>query len=388
VIVQYNKITPKHRSLVRVIESKAYIGYIRYLLLKRWPFERVKKELMRLGLAWNEQPDFEIYFKEVLIPAITKAGLLKYYKKYKSGMKDETLTFQDTFENSDKDRISFVELIQQLDAEHFFAEEIVNYYGGTINIPNHPLTGEPLISREKPVDLVALLQNPKRYLIEQLLVEGYSPKQISEHLFQRFDMELFPNEIKVYAKSFFNVKRQDISRLIDNLQVEKDDLERKIAEIKRRSPQDFSFGERFEILSTMNEKIEELSKMIRKLNGVHSGTAFNAAVLEVTDMREIFKDVIVRAHRRFREMDERTEDEVVAPLKSVLDMMAKATDKILGIDDVLNQKTNKTINEEMLEVIMPTLDRIAQEERESMYNYKDGSKNYDEEDNDAIIGFD
>lgn len=389
-IVRYNKISPENRSLVRSIESKAYVGYIRYLLLKRWPFERVKKELMRLGLAWNEQPDFEIYFQEVLFPAIKAKSLTKYYRKYKDNMEDETLTFHGTFGNSDKDRVSFIELLQYFEIEQFFTEEIIDHYGGTMNIPNHPLTGDPLISKDKPVDLVAMLQNPKRHVIEDLLIEGYSPTQISDHLYQRYDLEITPNEIKVYAKSFFDIKRQDISRLIDSLQTEKDAVEQRILETKRKSIKDFSFGERFEVLSALQDKSDRLAKMIRKLNGVHSGASFNAAVLEVTDMREMFKDVMVRAHKRYRDMDDRTEDEVVAPLKSVMEMMVKATDKILSIDEVLSRKTTKSINEEMLEVIMPTLDRIEQEEREAMYTYKEEIRKGDEdedEDNEPILGF-
>jgi hypothetical protein len=392
-IVQYNKIAPENRTLVKSIESKAYIGYVRYLLLKRWPFERVRKELMRLGLAWNDQGDYETYFREVLYPLIQKSNLTKYYKKYRFGMKDETLSYGSTFGRSEKDRAAFIDILKLLEIEQFFAEEIAFHYGGALNIPNHPKTGEPLISRDKPIDLVELLQNPKRHKIEQLLVEGYSPKQISEHLFQRYDIELTAEEIKVYAKSFFNVKRQDIQRLIDSLQLEKESLDNRLIEVRRRPTSDFSFGERFEVISAISGKIEELNGMIRRLSGVHTGATYNAAVLEVTDMREMFKDVMTRAHRRFRDMDERTEDDVVAPLKNVMDMMVKATDKILGIEDALSQKQTKSINEEMLEVIMPTLDRIEREEREAQYAYSDEVKKKDKNKDDdtskeRIIGFD
>lgn len=388
-IVQFNKITPEHRSLVRSIESKAYVGYIRYLLLKRWPFERVRKELMRLGLAWNEQEDFQIYFQEVLYPVIQKFQLTTYYKQYRTKMEDTPLAFSSTFGTSEKNRVAFVDLLKHMEMEQFFAEEIVSHYGGLTSIPNHPETGEPLLSRERrPVDLVELLQNPRRYVIEHLLVEGYTPKQITEHLFQRYDMELTPHEIKTYAKSFFNVKRQDMQRLLDTLQTEKEALENRLFEVKKRPPQDFSFGERFEMISAINNKVQELSTMIKKLSSVHTGASFNAAVLEVSDMREMFKDVMLRAHRRFREMDERTEDDIVGPLSSIVNMMSKATDKIIGIEDVLNRKVTKTINEEMLEVIMPTLDRIEQEEKEAMYSYKEVSKQTDEDDHNVILGLD
>jgi hypothetical protein len=342
-----------------------------------------------MGLAWNEQEDCEVYFREVIYPLIQKFKLEKYYKKYRFGMKDETLSIS-SFGGSETDRIAFVDLVKTLEIEQFFAEEIVNFYGGMLNIPLHPQTGEPIIARERPVDLIELLQNERRYAIEHMLVEGYSPKQISEHLFQRYDMEVTPHEIKTYAKSFFNVKRHDIQRLLDSLTDEKDALEEKLFEVKRRPPDDFSYGERFEIVSAISNKIKELNSMLKKLSGVHLGATFNSAVLEVTDMREMFKDVMVRTHRRFRELDERTEDEMVHPLNSLVNMMAKATDKIIGIDDVLNQKATKTINEEMLEVIMPSLDRIEKEEKEAMFLYKQTLKesNDDEDDDNGIIGLD
>lgn len=391
-IIQYNKIAPEHRDTVRSIDSKSYVGYIRYLLLKRWPFDRVRRELMRLGLAWNDQEDFEIYFKEVLYPPIKKFNLTKYYKKYKQdmdGMKGQPLLYGDSFGTSEKTRIDFIKLIHHLDIEHFFAEEIIAFYGGVTNIPNHPSTDEPIIVREKPVDLVEMLQNPKRHVIDRMLVDGYTTRNISDYLFQRYDMELTPNEIKVYARSFFNVTRQDMQRLIDSLENEKDELSNRLIEVKRRPVEDFSFGERFEVLSVMSHKIEELSDMIKKLTNAHSNTAFNAAVLETSDMREMFKDVMIRAHRRFREMDERTEDDVISRLNAIVNMMSKATDKVMNIEEVLSQKATKSINEEMLDVIMPTLERIENEEREAMYSYKDAQDKKEDwdDDDDDILGF-
>ena len=383
-IVQFNKITPNHRDVVRKMEAKAYIGYIRYLLIKRWSFERVRKELMRLGLAWDEKRDFEIYFQEVLYPIIRKYKIQQYYKLYRFGLSDEMLTMR-TFKGNEMERITFIEMIKKLEIEQFFAEEIIHHYGGSHNLPNHPETGEKILSDEQPVDLVEILQNEKRYVIEQLLVEGYSPQQITDHLERRYDIEMSPEQINVYAKSFFDVKKQDVTRLLDSLHTEKETLENHLMELKSKAPGEVSIGERFEIVSNISDKINRISTMIKKLSSVHTGAAFNSAVLDVTDMREMFKDVMVRSHKRFRDMDERTEDDIISPLNTIVAMMAKATDKILSIEEVLSQKTTKSINEEMLEVITPTLDRIEQEEREAMFAYR--QSNSKEEDDDDIIGF-
>ena len=104
-------------------------------------------------------------------------------------------------------------------------------------------------------------------------------------------------------------------------------------------------------------------------------------------MREMFTDVMTRAHKRFRDMDERTEDEVIVPLNSLVNMMAKATDKILGLDEIINQTSTKSISEEMLDVIMPTLERIEREERDAHFTYKNLEQKPESED-DEILGFD
>lgn len=391
-ITQYNKITPEHRNVVRSIETKSHVSYIRYLLLKRWPYDRLRRELMRLGLTCPEKEDLVIYFLEVLSPKIKDCKLGKYYTKYQQDLDDSILFYSSTFKNSETDRVSFIDLLNLFEVTQFFAEEIAEHYGSYTEIPTHPTTGEPLIPKEKPVDLVEILQNPKRHVIESLLLEGYSPKQISDHLSMRFDMELSANEIKTYAKSFFDVKRQDIQRLLDSLHSEKENLENQLHEIKRRPKSDFSFGERFELISVTKEKLEQLNKNISKLSNIHTSAAFNSAVLEVSDMREIFSDIMVRAHKRFRDMDERTEDDVVAPLNNLVNMMAKATDKILTVNEILSQTATKSVNEEMLEIIQPTLERIEREEKEAMYAYKKtyegDSEDMESEEEIDIIGYD
>ena len=149
----------------------------------------------------------------------------------------------------------------------------------------------------------------------------------------------------------------------------------------------------------MKKKITELGDMIRRLSSMHTNTSFNAAVLETTDMRDAFKDVFTRTYRRYRDLDERTEDEVVKSLNTVVNMMTKVTDKILSIDDVLSQKVSKSVNEQIIEAVMPTLERIEEEEREAMYAFKqanlnanndseDDSDDISDEDDGGILGFD
>lgn len=393
-IIQYNKVSPEHRSLVRSIQSKSYSGYIRFLLIKRLPYDGVKKELLRLGLSWNEQEEYKIYFQQVLLPIIKQFRLLKYYRTYQYGLKGERLTFKKTFGTSEKDRIQFINMCQLLEIDQFFTQEIVNHYGGMKNIPNDPATGKPLIKLEAPVDLVGILQNPKRHVIERLLLDGYTPKQISSHLDLRFDMILTPEEIKAYAKSFFNVQRADMERLVEAFQEEKIALQEKVKEIKAQDPGEFTFGEQYEALSALNTKITQIDQSIKRLSKVHTDVSFNAGTLEAADVREMFTDVLARVHKRFRRMDERTEDSVVAPLNMLVGMMDRSTNNILKIDGILSDEVSKSIQEEIADVYTPHIDRLEEEKREAFYTYKEVLKEsekerqYEEEDENDIIGFD
>ena len=393
-IVHYNKVDPKHRSLVRSIQSKGYSGYIRYLLVKRMSCDRIRKELLRLGLSWNERDEYIIYFREVMYPLVKKYKLTKYYKTYQYGLSGDTLTFRETFQTSETDRANFIDLCRELEIDDFIVEEVFDYYGGRQNLPNHPSTGKPLIENERPIDLVGILQNPKRHVIERLLLDGYSHKQISGHLFQRYDMDLPAEEIKVYAKNFYNVQRTDMERTIDLLQEEKANLENQLREVRDKKSADFTVGERYETLSVLTNKITQLDSSIKRLSGVHTDLAFSAGALEIADVKEMWTDVMVRAHRRFREMDDRTEDEVVQPLNTLASMMDRSTNNILKVDGILNQEQSKSIQEEIAEVYMPTLDRLEQEKNEAFYEYKkhikqsEQERTYEEEDELDILGYD
>ena len=221
-----------------------------------------------------------------------------------------------------------------------------------------------------------------------MLLDGQSHKQISSFLFQRYDAILEADEIKAYARTFFNYQRADIARLIDTLQDEKQFLEQQVFETKKMPPEEFTPGERYERLAILNSKITELSNNIKRLSQVHTNSTLNAAVLEASGMREMFGDVMIRAHRRFRALDDRTEDAVIIPMNNVVNMMKTATDKILQMDAILSQESSKTIQEEILENVMPNLERIEEENKEAMYAYQKVYEDVEEEDeDDGIIGF-
>lgn len=366
-LIRYSKFDEQTRDRIRALESRGHIGYIRYLLMRRWPLVKINGELMKLGLSWAEEDDMQLYFQTAMYPVIQQFKLESYYKSYRDRRFVEPLDFQVTFQRSETDRQRFCSCVAAMEIEFFFANEILKHYGHVDNIPK--VNGEPVVRIERTPDFTTVLNHPKRHIIEGMLIEGRTPKMISDHLDRSYDIQLPARDILLFASAFFKTKRRDLERTIDDLQDEIDKLRESINVIKRAPESNMTIGEKSTAIANATLKIEQLESTVKRLQGHHSHSAFNAGVLENAQIREMFADVMIRSHRRYVMMDERTEEEVVAPLKAIVDMMAKATEKIVAMDDRIAATTKKEISEEMLEVITPSLERVLEEEREAHRKY-------------------
>lgn len=366
-LIRYSKFDEATRDRIRALESKGHIGYIRYLLMRRWPYAKINGELMGLGLSWVEEDDLRMYFKLALYPIIQQFKLDDYYKHYRDSRPAESLAFHATFQRSEKARENFCLCIIDMEIDFFFSNEILEHYGSRDHIPHRD--GKPIIHIEKVPDFTEVLNHPKRHIIEAMLIEGRTPKMISDLLDKSYDIQLPARDILMFASAFFKTKRRDLERTIDDLQDEVQKLNESIYVIRNTSENKMSIGAKSTAIANIKIKIEQLEGTIKRLMGHHSHSAFNAGLLEYAQIREMFADVMIRSHRRFQDLDGRTEDEVVAPLKAIVDTMAKATDKIMSLDDRIQATTKKDISEEMLEVIMPSLDRVLEEEREAHRKY-------------------
>lgn len=379
-IIRYHQLDSYVRDDIRSLENKGHIAYIRYLLLKRMTINEIDAELARNGLAGASHQQYKRYFEHVLMPLLTKAKLAKYYKRYRETYKDASLSFDRTFSGSETDRISFIEIAKETETDAFFNKEFINFYK-VANIPSDD-HGKPLIANLK-IDWADLLLHEKRHIIDGMLADGHSAASISEHLDTMYDIQLPKVKITQYAKSFMNTQRKDFERVIEGLEHEKNSIEEQIQYV-RDNEDDFTIGERVSSISTLKSKKEQIDAQMKRLKGAHSNASYSQGALEFANIREMFSDVALRAHRRFKMMDERSEDSIVDPLSKLVGMMAKASDKIERMEEVMNQTTNQTVSEQMLEVVIPTLDRVEEEERKALELYQRTFAQPEEEEADII----
>lgn len=390
-LIRYNKLDDYSRDRIRFLENKGHVGYIRYLLMRRIPLSQISSELLRLGLSGAEEEDYLLYFEKALYPVIQKYKLTSFYRSYLKDKEKERLSFTTTFKKSEVSRKAFCECIKDMEIDHFFSREIVNYYNGAANVPLIEETNEPIIMTEKVPDWTEMLNHPKRHVIDGMLVDGKTSKMIASYLDEKYDVQMPPAFIGMYAKAFFRVQRRDLERTIDDLSTEKEKLEQSLKVIKEADEIQMTIGEKSAAIATTKTKISQLDTQIKKLSGHYSEAAYNEGVLEFAQMREMFADVMVRTHKRFVIIDDRNDDDGIGNLNTIVSMMGKATDKILSLENTMKDNSKKTIVEEMLEVTIPSLERIEEEERQAKEEYKEilyAHANDDDEDDDEIIGMD
>ncbi len=368
-ILSYHKWSPEDRDRIRAIENKPHVGYIRYLLCQRMPFQRIGNELMKLGFSPVEPNELYFYFRQVIFPVFQKHNIQRYYYHYKIDRDTELLSFQNTFGQAEDDRKIFCRCIHMLEIEFFFANEILAYYNN-VNFPVDPDTGLPIITIERTNALTQVLQHPKRHVIETMLADGKTPKHISAYLDKTFGVELEPRDIHHYANAFFKIRRKDLERTIEDLQEEKEQLESSLSYIRTHEQEFGSLSERAAAIGETKKKINDLDTIIKRLQGHHTHHAYHAGVLEYANLREMFADVMLRTHKRFVDIDDtQPETDAVNYLSTVVGMMSKATEKILSIDEKTKENSKKSVSDEMLEVIMPSMERIEREEREAFQKY-------------------
>lgn len=364
-IIRYHKIAHQARDSIRKLESKGHMPYIRYLLLKRTPMHTINMELTRMGLSVGTEQQYEFYFDEVLFPLIKKYKLTIHYKAYKTHKKDKELNFSKTFGKNDIERVFFCQVVKETDTQQFFTSDIRKYYG--VNIPLD-INGDPVFTYESNRDLTVVLMHEKRHIIDGMLADGFSPSRVSTALDEKYDIEVKPELIADYGKSFMNFKRKEVETLIIELQEDRDALQQQLDYV-RETDDEFSMGERVVVISSLRNNIAEMDQKIRGLQSAHATSSFGQGVMEYGHIREMFTDIMQRSYKRYKSIDRRTEDAVVDPLAKIVTVMAKATEKILSIDTAMSQTTKKTITEEMLEVISPTLARVEEEERLARAEY-------------------
>lgn len=389
-IVKLSRFDEHTREQVRFVERKAHVGYIRYLLLRRIAADDLNRELLRLGLSTVPAETLVLYFQNVLYPVIVKQRLKSFYERYRKALDVPELTLY-TFSRDEDARMSYLELLAEVGVDYFIVNEALEYYGSSDLIPTYP-DNQCYITTERVPDWETILNHEKRYVIDGLLIDGKTPRMITDYFADVYGDDMLDEDaVTFYKKAFYNVTRQDLKLTIEKIDEELRQVEMQIRDV-RDGTIPMTISERSFVLATLRNKKQNHMEQIKRLSSHYSDASFSHGTLEATNLREMFADIAQRTYKRYVTADYRQEDNAVKTLDTLVSMLEKTSNQVLKIDDILINQSKKTVAEEMLEVIHPSMERIEKEQREDMQRYQRVVQTADatvpKEEGGDIIGFD
>lgn len=386
--IRYSQFDEETREKIRYVERRGHVGYVRYLMIRRFSYDALNRELLRLGLSPVPEEHLACYFEKVVYPEIIRAKLKGFFARYFRKDKVSELTLY-TFGKDDEARRRYLLLSRALHIDFFLADEARGFYGSPELFPLDD-EGNLAITAERVPDWEDVLNYERRHIIDGLLIDGKTPEMICDYFADVYgDDSLDEEGISFYKKAFFNVERQDLSKTIERLDEDVRQIDEEVRNIRDGTRQ-MTIAERTMVIAGLRTKRQHLTDQIKRLSGHYSDAAFSYGVLEATNLREMFADITQRTYQRYIMNDHRQDVDVIGPLNTLVGMLSRTSDQILKIDDVLANRSKKTVVEEMLDVVNPSMERIEREQREAMKQYESTyrANSADVAEGDGIIGFD
>lgn len=333
----------KIKTCVTGIEMKPHVKYIRYLLTKRYLPRHIRTELQRLALSSPHEANTTTYYLAVVDPLIKKYKLQSIYNDYKSRMMQTSngrytknvLNFAvDICGQEDKDlEVRFLKFIKELEVDTLWLREVYIHYGSSASIPKDENGNTIIKTTSARKDVEKILCHPKRYVIDKLVLEGMSTDKIVDHCKNRHNIQLSKHDVAFYKKTVFSFRTNTIEDKIKALEKEKECLEEVIKNIKDIDDNEMSQGDRINIISQSEKRIEELGTNIRDLNKYYTDYAYQAAVDNKNDIMAAFQDIFARAYVRYCELDKYKDRDVVDPMYKVARIIATVHDKVVAINE-------------------------------------------------------
>jgi hypothetical protein len=376
VTINYEKIDPKIRGAVKAIEAKPHVRYIRYLLSKRYSPISIKQELFRLGLSAPHEPNLITYYLTIMDPVIKEHGLSQLYADYKNKLlrKNKRGDFAKDILNyrlhlaEDLDgQVKFCKFIKDLEIDSLWINEIYKFHGSAGNLPVDEL-GQRILEAYAPKKMVdKILIHPKRYLIDKLLLENVPDSRISKYCSENLALVVNDYDIGSYKRIFFNIKTLSIEERIKSLEVEKNSLNTLLDDLDNLDIySEMDLGEKMLIQRQTQQRISELDDNIKTLNMMFSDFAFKQATQEQEDFETVFTDVTLRTYKRFKDLDQYRDRDVVDPLFKVARMMVFAHDKVESIKVASNSSKSSDRHSQsiLMELYKKRVDDVMTEQIE------------------------
>lgn len=362
------------KDIINIIEEKPHYVYIRYLFSKRYSLSALQQELQKLALSAPSTAQLKVYYLSVMDPVVKKFGLGGIYSNYKSlitkvrdssATNDNTgrsiLNFKTDFNQSDMSLLKrFGLYISELQVYPCWAGEIMNHYGVASNIPEDE-NGERVFPNttysRKSIEKIFFYQ--KRYLIDNLIIEGVAPTRIVNYIKEKEDFNLSPDDVNLYKSVFFNMRRNTAEDKLHSLEIEKQSLENYLNGIK--SNISISSGEKVLLMKQTEDRINTLGDSIRTLNSIYMESANHIMKTNVQTIKDAFLDISMKSYERFKALNNYNDRDVVDPLMKVVKMMGYAYEKASEMEKD-GDTSNKDTNLSMMDLYRERADSLYNEQ--------------------------
>jgi len=361
--IDYTRVDSRIENLIRGIEGKPHVRYIRYLLSKKYSPAYIKQELRKAGLSAPHEEQLVKYYLAVMDPVIKQLKLTKVYAEFKKKLTmknskrapgafmNDLLNYRLTFGEELDLQPNFSKFVKYMEIDDIWKKEILRYHGTVDRLPVDDAGARILTFDQKDLNYEKVLMCPKRHLIDKLLLEHIPDTRIVDYLQKSCNIRnISPADVRAYRKIFFNIRVITTEEIIHTLECERDSLKQFLSDFESSSTGDeMSLSERMVTIQTTNERIDELDDSVRELMATHSDAVADVAFMEEATIRAMFVDIMKRGHSRFVRLDRDLSRDAVDPLLKTVTMMTKAYEKVQSIEESEAwQKSGDKNSQEML----------------------------------------
>jgi len=344
--VDYASIDPRIESLIRNIEAKPHVLYIRYLLSKKQSPSFIKQELRKASLSAPHEEALTKYYLAVMDPVIKELKLTKVYAEYKKKLTmknskrapgaftQDLINYKLVFSEEVDLQPAFSKFVKYMEIDPLWTPEILRYHGTVDNLPVDEHGVRILSGDLKNLNYEKVLMCPRRHLIDKMLLEHISDVRISDYLVKTAGIRnISPGDIRGYRQVFFNIRVVTTEEIIHTLESERDAIQQFLSDMENNiSANDMTVSDRVNTTQRSQARLDELEDSIRDMQATYSDAVADVAYMDAVSIRGIFNDVLKRGYNRFIHLDKDLTRDAVDPLLKVANMMGKAYEKMATIE--------------------------------------------------------
>lgn len=358
-------VNPDHKDTISILESKGHILYIRYLMTKRYGPCAAGIELKKMGLSAPSESVFVAYFDAIIWPAVQKYKLEALYEDYRNKLHHldkfarydfsrRILRYRVDLDNKLDLQRNFLLFVYYLDLDAIWSGEVFSYYGHSSRIPTDTdgtkifdTTFITIKNTSKAIDRI--VQSPKRYIIDKMLLDDVSPDRISSHCKKELGISILPHEIVLYRKVFFNIRSKSIEEKIKALEYEQRyfETQRSLYLSPSSAEGKAEIGERSAILKSIEQRLTEIKSTLYSLNAQYNQSVNNIMSSERISSEDMMQDMMRSAYSKFQTLKDNHDRDVIKPMLDLTRIVSMLSDKIdkrkesgitaTGADDIYAQ---------------------------------------------------